>query len=386
MHVHLGRVEQARWMLALLLAHGVTTVKEAGNTLRNDVDIRAWLKTAPVMPHVMMSGVTLNGERAAQRFLQPSPAVLRQLQDNRDFGAEFIKLHNFVSSAALKQIADFGRAHDIPVTGHTPLGMTLVAAIDHGMTILEHVRVRVWEISDDPELVAKYPMDIPLMIREGFWASFDPKNPTAQKTLAALEARRDRFFLDPTLVTQEALAYGDDPQMTNGPALQLVSPAVRQDWARGADRYGVMNQEEFKLAKGSVKGMAAFVGAAHARGIRLLTGTDNVVPWVVPGVSLHREQELMVCGGLTPVQVIQASTGVAAQALRVKTRGTIAAGQEADLVIARGDVSVDIRAIKDIETVVLGGRVHDRRMLLAEAARLAGQDTVASAAAAIPRQ
>lgn len=383
MHVHLGRVAQARWMLALLLAQGVTTVKEAGNALGNDADIRMWLKTTPVMPHVFMSGVTLNGDRVAQCFLQPGPAVRRQLEDNRAFGAEFIKLHNFVSSAALKQIVAFGRAHDMPVTGHTPLGMTLVAAIDHGMTILEHVRMRVWEISDDPELVAKYPMDIPLMIREGFWASFDAKNPSAQKTLAALEARRDRFFLDPTLVTQEALAYGDDPQMTSGPSLQLVSPAVRQEWGEGADRYGVMDKEQFNLAKGSVKGMAAFVAAAHARGIRLLTGSDIVVPWVVPGVSLHRELELMVGGGLTSVQVIHASTGVAAQALRVTTRGTIAPGQEADLVIARGDVSADIRAIKDIESVMLGGRIHERRALLAEAARLASQDTAASAAPAV---
>ena len=66
--------------------------------------------------------------------------------------------------------------------------------------------------------------------------------------------------------------------MTNGPSLQLVSPAVQGEWAKGADRYGVMNKDHFKLAKGSVKGMAAFAAAAHARGIRVLTGTDILIP------------------------------------------------------------------------------------------------------------
>ena len=158
MHVHLGRVEQARWMLALLLAHGVTTVKEAGNTLRNDVDIRSWLKTAPVMPHVVMSGVTLNGDRAAQRFLQPSPAVLRQLQDNRDFGAEFIKLHNFVSSAALKQIVAFGRTHDIPVD----LIVTPRAAIEVERAF-ERPKGLLWDHLQPPQI-----HEIPVLERMGY--------------------------------------------------------------------------------------------------------------------------------------------------------------------------------------------------------------------------
>jgi hypothetical protein len=47
-------------------------------------------------------------------------------------------------------------------------------------------------------------------------------------------------------------------------------------------------------------------------------------------------------------------------------------------VIARGDVSVDISTIKNIETVILAGQMHERGALLAEAARLANEDTSTS--------
>ena len=42
MHVHLGSLASARWMLKLLLAHGITTLHETGNTLGNLAAIRRW--------------------------------------------------------------------------------------------------------------------------------------------------------------------------------------------------------------------------------------------------------------------------------------------------------------------------------------------------------
>ncbi|MGH9333964.1 MAG: amidohydrolase family protein [Vicinamibacteria bacterium] len=42
MHVHLGDLASARWMLKLLLAHGVTTVNDTGNSLGHLAAIRRW--------------------------------------------------------------------------------------------------------------------------------------------------------------------------------------------------------------------------------------------------------------------------------------------------------------------------------------------------------
>ena len=72
--------------------------------------------------------------------------------------------------------------------------------------------------------------------------------------------------------------------------------------------------------------MGRFIGAAQARGVRVLAGSDFGMAWVVPGVSLHRELEMLVEGGLTPVEAVRAATGRAAEALRRRDRGTVLAG------------------------------------------------------------
>jgi hypothetical protein len=296
------------------------------------------------------------------------------LEDNRAFGVEFLKIHNWISSPALRQIADFAKANNVYLTGHVPLGMTTVAAIDAGMTILEHVRMRPSEIGSDPEVEARYPIDLLIMQRENHWASFDPTSPAAQRTLDAWAKRKDRFFVDPTLAVHEALAYGDDEKWTQGPDMPLVSPAMRHQWNNGeAKRYGDMSAEEYGLAKKAAAAQGTFIGLAHARGIRILTGTDTPVNWVVPGVSLLHELELLVAGGLSPVDAIRASTGRAAEALRNDQRGVIAPGKVADLVIAQGNVASDIRNVRQIEKVLLAGQVHERAALLEEAARYAAK-------------
>jgi imidazolonepropionase-like amidohydrolase len=276
-----------------------------------------------------------------------------------------------VSSFALKQISEFATAHDLYLTGHVPLGVTSVAAIDAGMKILEHVRVHPQEILDDPAEVAEYPLDLVVMRRTGDWSLFKPDGRAVTRTLDEWQKRKDRFFLDPTLAVQEALARADEPAVKDGRGLGLISPAMRQNWPAGTRQYGDLSPQERLRAKGSVQGMIAFVGLAHKRGIRILSGTDTPVPYTIPGVSLLRELELLVKAGLTPVEAIHSSTGGAAEALRNKTRGVVAAGQEADLIVVDGNAAADIAAVQRIERVVIGGRIYDRARLLEEAATLA---------------
>ena len=141
MHVHLGPLPRAKWVLKLLLAHGVTTVKETGNTLGDLEAIAGWQATDATLPRVHVSGVTLNGSFPDRRFLPAGRQTRALLDDNLRFGVEFIKIHNWISSSAFKQIAETARQHDLFLTGHVPLSMTSVGAIDGGMTILEHVRL-----------------------------------------------------------------------------------------------------------------------------------------------------------------------------------------------------------------------------------------------------
>lgn len=373
MHVHLRTLPQAKWTLKLALAHGVTTIRDTSDSFGDTRTAREWAAHELRLPHLFVSGPSFPGAQmeANLEFLKAGPSTAAQLEELAAFNVDFIKVHNWISSAALKQIGEFAAAHNIYLIGHVPLGMTTLQAIDLGMKSLEHVRLKPSEESDDPEVAAKYPIDLPIMLRENHWASFDPNSNAIQRTLDAWAKRKDRFFLDPTLVPHAALAHADDPAWTASPDMSLVSPALMKSWQTGAQAYGEMTKEDLALAKKSALAQGKFVAMAHARGIRIVTGTDTPIPWVVPGAGLLKELELLVGGGLTPVEAIQASTGTSAELLRTKDRGTIAPGQIADLVIVRGNVAADITAIRNIEQVVLGGQLHERAQLLEEARQLA---------------
>ena len=73
------------------------------------------------------------------------------------------------------------------------------------------------------------------------------------------------------------------------------------------------------------------------------------------GVSLHRELELLVKSGLTPTQALASATANVADAFRLADRGRIWAGYRADLILVRGDPTVDITATRDVLRVWRSG-------------------------------
>ena len=59
-----------------------------------------------------------------------------------------------------------------------------------------------------------------------------------------------------------------------------------------------------------------------------MLGTDGNIPW-----APHQEMEAMAIAGMTPMQVILASTGRAAEFLRFTDTGTLQAGKSADMIV-----------------------------------------------------
>jgi len=95
-------------------------------------------------------------------------------------------------------------------------------------------------------------------------------------------------------------------------------------------------------------------------GVPVLAGSDSGNPGVAVGASLHYELELLVSAGLTPVQALSAATAVPARAFQLADRGRIAPGRRADLVLVRGDPTVDVRRTRDLVAVWKQGRKMDR--------------------------
>ncbi len=102
-------------------------------------------------------------------------------------------------------------------------------------------------------------------------------------------------------------------------------------------------------------------------GILFGNGTDAGMPSTHHGWASLHELQLMVAGGLTPLEAITAATGNSAKALKVDDeRGTIAVGKLADLVLVDGAPHQNIAEIERIKTVWFGGREVDREKLSQE--------------------
>jgi len=94
----------------------------------------------------------------------------------------------------------------------------------------------------------------------------------------------------------------------------------------------------------------------HKAGLRLVAGTDQSVP----GFSAHRELEIYVEAGLTPLEALQAATIVPARVMGLdKELGTIEAGKRADLVLLDADPLADISNSRRIAKTIAGGAIYD---------------------------
>ncbi|HEV2275303.1 MAG TPA: amidohydrolase family protein [Acidobacteriaceae bacterium] len=84
-------------------------------------------------------------------------------------------------------------------------------------------------------------------------------------------------------------------------------------------------------------------------------GTDSGPPGRFPGYFAHWEMELMVQAGLTPMQVITAATGSAAEFLHARDLGTLQATKWADLIVLDKNPLENIRNTRTIHTVYIAG-------------------------------
>jgi len=93
-------------------------------------------------------------------------------------------------------------------------------------------------------------------------------------------------------------------------------------------------------------------------GVNLATGTDAGAPDVQFGEAVHEEMTLMVKAGMSPLDVIVASTKKAAEALgKGNELGTIEKGKLADMIVVSGNPTSDIADCKNIKLVMKDGKI-----------------------------
>jgi imidazolonepropionase-like amidohydrolase len=109
--------------------------------------------------------------------------------------------------------------------------------------------------------------------------------------------------------------------------------------------------------QGNLNDVFATVMALHHAGVDILAGTDvsrQPLPslgGLAHGASLHRELQLLVQAGFTPIEALRSATSVPARRFGLSDRGRIAPGVRADLLLVDGDPTTTISDTLSTRTV-----------------------------------
>ncbi|MEQ8809051.1 MAG: amidohydrolase family protein, partial [Imperialibacter sp.] len=94
---------------------------------------------------------------------------------------------------------------------------------------------------------------------------------------------------------------------------------------------------------------------AYKSGVKIGFGTDA---GVFPHGKNAREFELMVRGGMKPMEAIKAATSINAGILQNEKLGAVQTGGYADIVAVKGDPLKDIKVLQDVKFVMKAGAVY----------------------------
>jgi imidazolonepropionase-like amidohydrolase len=343
------------WSL-LLLAHGVTSVREMGSIDGSIFRVREAIRAGEFPgPRIFACGEILDG--APPSF--PSNRVVRTpaearlaVEEQAARGADCIKAYNMLTPEVLAAIRAAASDAGLPVIGHVPHSVSMEEAglvdLQHGTGVVRIDRERVgrldfrledWATVDDARIAHAARVSLSQGIAH-------------TPTLA--NARMRRLLLsdaDPMAVARDS-GLRHLPRFWFGVWRALWSPP----FAAG-DADAEMLHDRFRARQ------AAMTAGLHAAGVRLHAGTDTLMPYLAPGSSLHEELAEFAAAGIAPEVVWEIATRGAGEWLRLPGLGTLAPGAPADLVFLRADPRGDLSALSRIEAVVADGRLYRRAAL-----------------------
>jgi imidazolonepropionase-like amidohydrolase len=383
MHLHLtgaGEPTGSReFFIPLLLANGITTVRDMGGYLESLVPLRKEIEEGKRLgPQIFFSGPYLDGNPPS---FQPALVVTNAAEASEDIhslvehGVDFIKVQSILGRTAYFAIADICRREHLTFVGHVPDRVTAAEASDAGQRSIEHLTCVLRACSkDEPRLMReqsfhpnKKPTPAQSHAREVAWQRELLRTYSDQKAAGLIDKFiHNQTWQVPTLILLKKDAFPTpDSDPSHDERRKYIPRHFLEGWEKGTQaRDKGTTHDEYELRKTLLAKSIQFVGIMHAAGVHIMAGTDSAAPYVFPGSSLHDELALLVQAGLTPMQALQAATKNPAEFMgKLDAQGTIEPGKFADLLLLDANPLDDIHNTRKIRAVIVRGKLVDRNAL-----------------------
>lgn len=346
----------------LYLANGVTTIRTAGSVAPlTDVNLkRAIEKGLTPGPHLELTGPFLGGPGLAAQALTGPEDARATVGFWADHGVSSFKAYVNITRAELQAVVAEAHKRGLKVLGHL-CSVTYQEAADIGIDSLEHgffVNTQL-DPGKQPDKCSDSRGDYTL------------EHMSAEQADSLITTLIEHHVAITSTLPSTAFSVPSLNQDRDGKpplaaaALAAMSTEAREAYLIDLKRERARGRDLGKLLRRDMELERAFV----ARGGLLMAGSDPVGLFgSVPGFADHREIELLVEAGFTPVQAIRIATLNGAIFLgRQDQIGSIAAGKNADLVVIKGDPSAHISDIENVEIVFKDGVGYDTQRLLESA-------------------
>jgi imidazolonepropionase-like amidohydrolase len=365
-HAHLSYAGDCA--LSVLLAHGVTSVRDLGGSLR---DVRVWQRRIAagetLGPRIKVAGPNIE----SARWLALVAKLLESTEDLKHY-------RPFDSSSPRLSVGNPQQAREA-VTTLTRLGVDIVKFRNLGG---EDFRTLAAEAKRQGMLlVAHAPSDVSLAeASDAGMASFEHGETVSNRLVGVSEQNRAEQFarlarnntmITPTLIADYRSKLSTDEEMRTAISdatgsldsrNAYVSRQLREKWQFAYDTRRFNGGQDWAAF---FRRSAEDLRAAYRAGVQMMVGTDLGVIGVYPGSSVHEEMALMIGQiGMRPAEVLRAATLNPARFFGMeRSLGTVEPGKLSDLVLLDADPLADIRATQRISGVVLAGHYLDRVML-----------------------
>ncbi len=358
MHAHIPAPpisqEQLEETLFLYLSNGITTIRGMlGHP--SHLELKKLVAKGEVLgPRIFTSSPSLNGNTV--RTAEEAKAKVMQYQKD---GYDFLKIHPGILRPVFDQIVTTAKEVNIPFAGHVPVDVGIRHALKSGYASIDHV---------DGYLEGLVPETARVNPRENGFFGYDFTMLADTSLIPALVSlsKENKVWIVPTQSLFErwfapvsADQLLNEPEMIYMPVTTLTNWKIRKEQTMGqATNFSEAQWERFNAIR------LQLIKALQDNGYGILLGSDAPQLFNVPGFSIHHEIDGMIHAGLTPLQILQSGTlNPAIYFDQQEVFGQIKEGMVADMLLLRENPLEDIKALKKLDGVMLGGKWLDRKTI-----------------------